>query len=136
VQINKLGEELTRLGRYEEGFRFEIQPIPGDVEVLQVVVEDRDELPIYISLTDDEIICMAYLFKTNEVKPNKADEMHSVMLTMNVAMPLSAFAKIDEQYVVFGALSVNSHVQEVVHEIETLSDNTIESIETMKDYLE
>ena len=41
---------------------FEVQPIPGDVEVLQISVEEREELPIYISIAEDEILCISYLF--------------------------------------------------------------------------
>ena len=135
VEINKLADELSAYGETDEGLAFEVQPIPGEVEVLQVLVEDRQELPIYISGADSEILCMSYLFKKDEVKDTSLGEMHEAMLSMNVPMPLSSFATIGDQYVVFGALSASSDLESVIHEIELLSDNTLEAIESLKDYL-
>lgn len=135
VEINKLADELSNYEVSDEGLPFEVQPIPGDIEVLQVSVEGREELPIFISYADREIICMSYLFKKDEVKDSGAHEMNGAMLAINIAMPLSSFATIDDQYVVFGALSAESDLKTIVHEIEILSDNTLEAIESLRDYL-
>ena len=135
VEINKLAAALSKQGQTEDGLIFEVQPIPGDVEVLQISVEDRGELPIYISSADDEILCMSYLFKKDEIKEESISELNEAMLSMNVPMPLSAFATIGEQYVIFGSLSASSSTEAVIHEIELLSENTIEAIKALKDYL-
>ena len=135
AKINKLAEVLSERGKAGEGLAFDVNPIPGKIEVLQVLVEDREELPIYISQADHEILCLSYLFKKDEVKAESINDMHDAMLSMNVPMPLSAFAQIGDQYVVFGALSINSAIEEIVHEIELLSDNTLEAIKSLKDYL-
>ena len=116
-------------------FHFEVNPIPGEVEVLQIVVEDSEELPIFVSASEEQILCIAYLFKDEEVKSGVLDEMNRAMLTANIAIPLSAFGKIDDQYVIYGALSVYSNLEDIVHELEVLSNNTIEAIEAMSDYL-
>ena len=50
-------------------------------------------------------------------------------------MPLSAFGKVDGQYVIYGALSVHSSLHDLVHEIETLSSNSIASIAAVRDHL-
>lgn len=134
--ISSLAEQLATQGKENtEGFAFEVQPIPGGVEVLQIVLEDREELPLFISVAEDEILCISYLFTEGEIKSDRKDEMHHAMLSMNIPMPLSSFAKIDDRYVVYGALSVRSSLEDVVHEIEILSDNTLEAIEAMKDFL-
>jgi len=135
VEINKLADELSNYEMSDEGLPFEVQPIPGEVEVLQVLVEGREELPIFISYADREIICMSYLFKKDEVKDAGANEMNGAMLAINIAMPLSSFATVDDQYVVFGALSAESDLKAIVHEIEILSDNTMEAIDSLRDYL-
>jgi len=57
------------------------------------------------------------------------------MLIMNVSIPLSAFSKIGDQYIMFGALSPKASIDELVHEIELLSDNVLEAIEAVADYL-
>ncbi|MFQ5535404.1 MAG: YjfI family protein [Sphingomonadales bacterium] len=136
IDIKELAEKLSSYGRNSEtGFGFAVHPIPGEIEVLQVVPDDREELPIFLSISDDEILCLSYVFSEDEVRDEARAEMHLAMLSMNVPMPLSSFARIDRQYVVFGALSVRSNLEELAHEIEVLSDNTLEAIEAMKDYL-
>ena len=54
---------------------------------------------------------------------------------MNVSIPLSAFSKIGTQYIMFGALSPQSSIDELLHEIELLSDNVLEAIDAVSDYL-
>jgi uncharacterized protein len=136
VDLKTLAHQLSEQGKStESGFPFEVNPIPGEVEVLQIIVEDREELPIFVSVSPDRILCMAYLFKKDEVKPESYNEMAHAMLASNITMPLSAFSIIEDQYIVYGALSVNSSLADIIHEIQMLSSNTLEAIEAMKDYL-
>jgi len=136
VNINTLADELAEKGKdIESGFLFEVNPIPGEVEVLQIIIEDREEFPVFISTSEEQILCITYLFKEDEVKPEAMDEMNKAMLLTNISMPLSTFGKIDGQYIIYGALSVESGLEEIVHEIEMLSGNVIEAIEAMSDYL-
>lgn len=136
INLKTLSKDLSEKGNNaERGFPFQINPIPGEVEVLQILVEDREELPIFVSISEEQILCIAYLFKKNEVKSDKINEMNHAMLAASISMPLSSFALVDDQYVIYGALSINSSSEEIVHEIEVLSSNTIEAIEAMSDYL-
>ena len=136
VQISSLANDLMRVGQSEaQGFCFEVNPIPGEVEVLQVVVEDREELPIFISASSEQILCIAFLFELKEVKEESVAEMNQAMLTSNISVPLSAFGILEGQYVIYGALSTQSSLEDVVHELETLSNNTLEAIEAMRDFL-
>ncbi len=137
IDIDKLAEQLIEQGNHiENGFKFEVNPIPGEVEVLQIIIEDKEQLPIFISATKEQILCITYLFKEKEIKPDMQDELNHAMLLTNIAMPLSAFAKIGDQYAIYGALSVKSDLDDIVHEIETLSGNAIEAIDAMRDYLQ
>lgn len=136
VDITKLADQLSETGKnIESGFLFEVNPIPGEVEVLQIVIEDREELPVFISASEEQILCITYLFKDDEVEDSNLNEMHAAMLSTNISMPLSAFSKIDSQYVIYGALSVKSELEDIVHELEVLSGNAIEALEAMSDYL-
>ena len=135
VELESLATQLDRVRKEESNFVFDINPIPGDVEVLQIIIEDREELPIFLSVSDEQILCIAYLFKVDEVRKEMIANMNSAMLTASISIPLSSFAKIDDQYVLFGALSVHSSINEIVHELNVLSDNTIEAIEAMRNYL-
>jgi uncharacterized protein YjfI (DUF2170 family) len=136
TDIKKLATDLALRGKIaENGFAFDVMPIAGEIEVLRIEVEDREELPIFVSSSDEQVLCIAYLFKENEIKEGKVAEMNSAMLMTNITMPLSSFAKIDGQYVIYGALSVHSSLYDIVHELEILSSNSIEALEAMKDYL-
>ncbi len=136
VEIATLANELAKEGKNpEEGFTFEVNPIPGDVEVLQIIIEDREELPIFLSASSDQILCIAYLFRQEEVNENEVSEMNRAMLTANISVPLSAFGILDDHYVIYGALATQSSLQEIVHELEVLSSNALDAIEAMSDYL-
>ncbi len=135
-ELSTLANRLAEKGKESgNGFPFEVNPIPGEVEVLQIVIEDREELPIFISVSEEQILCMSYLFKQDEIKSGKENEINKAMLIANISMPLSAFSLIDDQYVIYGSLSVNSSLDDITHEIEILSDNILESIEAMREYL-
>lgn len=117
------------------GMIFDCQPISGDVDVLQITIQDREELPVFLSVTDDQILCITYLWGEEEVKSNLVADMHLAMLEMNIPMPLSSFSKIDDKYVIFGALSISSSFSDIEHELAVLSNNAIEIIDDMSDYL-
>ncbi len=136
IDIKKLAIDLALRGKTaENSFAFDVTPIPGEIEVLRITVEDKEELPIFVSVSDEQILCIAYLFKEKEIVEGKLAELNSNMLVTNITMPLSSFAKIDDQYVIYGALSVSSTLFDVIHELEVLSSNAVEALEAMESYL-
>jgi len=136
MNIHKIATHLNQLDdKTETGFNFNCTPIDGEIDVLQVEVVGREEIPIFISISDSQILCIAYLWGEDEIKDGLKANMMEAMLEMNIPMPLSSFAKIEEKYVVFGALSVNSSLEEIEQEVVTLSDNSLEVIGEMDSYL-
>lgn len=136
MNIHKIANHLnTQADNSTTGMVFDCQPISGEVDVLQITVIGREELPIFMSVTDDQILCITYLWGQNEVKPECLAEMHESMLEMNIPMPLSSFSKIGDKYVIFGALSISSTFDDIEHELAVLSNNAIEVIDDMSDYL-
>ena len=118
-----------------EGYQFDCQPIPGDTEVLQITLTDYDELPAFVSVTDTQILCITYLFTQDEVRSGSKAEMMEEMLELNIPMPLSSFAKLGDRYVIFGALAINSSIEDICHEIITLTENAVESIDALEEFL-
>ena len=136
MNIHKIATHLNQLNDHAEtGFSFDCTPINGDIDVLQVEVVGREEIPIFISISDNQILCIAYLWGEDEIKTELKANMIEAMLEMNIPMPLSSFAKIEDKYVVFGALSINSTLDDIELEIVTLSDNSLEVIAEMDSYL-
>lgn len=133
IEISKLGQELS--GADLGGFTWNCELIDSDIPVLKVTIAGREELPIFISRAGDEVLCMCYLFDESQVEESRRAEMLEVMLRMNLPMPLSSFGKLQDQYIVFGALSANSSLESLIREVTTLSDNSIEAIGAMSEYL-
>jgi len=133
----KLKDLMTRVTTLDDvklgglGLSFEII----DGQVAKVTAEDRNELPIYVTLADDQLLCICNLFDEDQVIAEKRSELFESMLSLNVPMPLSAFAKMDEKFAIFGAMSLNSSDEDVALEITTLSDNSLDAIEALSDYL-
>jgi hypothetical protein len=136
MNIHKIANHLNSLGdNSETGMIFDCQPISGEVDVLQVTVLGREELPIFVSVTDDQILCITYLWGEDEVKAEARNDMQQTMLEMNIPMPLSAFSKIGDKYVLFGALSINSSFADIEHELAVLSNNSLDVINDMSEFL-
>ena len=136
MNIHTIANHLNGIGDGSStGFQFDCYPIDGDVEVLQVNVVGREELPIFVSVTESQVLCISYLWGEEEVIPESRSEMFETMLSFNIPMPLSSFAKIDDKYVLFGALSLESSMLEIEQELSVLSDNCLEVIDEMVDFL-
>ena len=136
MNIHKIANHLTELGdESHTGLKFDCFPMDGEVEVLQVNVAGREELPVFVSVTDNQILCISYLWDESEVKEETRTQMFETMLELNIPMPLSSFAKIDDKYVVYGALSVTSSMEEIEQELSVLSDNCLEVIDELVEFL-
>lgn len=135
MNTQDLALRFSEVGNYE-GYTFECQPIPGEVEVLQITVGDYEEIPCYLSITDTQILCISYLWTEDEVRAETKTELLEEMLEMNIPIPLSAFSKIGDRYVIFGALSINSTFEDICYEITTLCENAIEAITAMEEFLD
>ena len=134
----ELNELSIKLASFEtEGAQFESFVIAneGEQDVLQVIVDGNDELPIFVTQTEEQLVCISYLFKESEVKAELVAELNEALLRLNVPVPLSAFAKIDEQYAIFDALAVSSSIDEITHELVTLADNAIDALDAVTVYL-
>lgn len=134
MDIQELALRLAAVQNFE-GYAFDCQVIPGDVDVLEVTLGELDELPCYISVTDAQLLCITHLFTEQEIKPETRGELLEEMLDLNVPMPLSAFARIGERYVVFGALAKGSSLDDICRELITLSENAVEALETLQTFL-
>lgn len=134
MNTRDLALRLSDLSSFE-GYQFDCQPIPGESEVLQVTVSDYEELPVFVSVTDTQILCITYLFGEDEVRKENRTELLEEMLELNIPMPLSSFAKLGDRYVIFGALSMQSSIDDISHEIITLAENAVESIDALEEFL-
>lgn len=107
----------------------------SETPMLMVIREDREEFPILITASADQILCNAVLFDVQQIQKGKQADVNEAMLQLNMAMPLSSFAKVGSYYSVFGALAIDSKSKNILLEVETLSDNVIDALEVMDTFL-
>ena len=113
----------------------QLQPIPGSTPVLQVSLEGREELPIFVTCSDSQILCMCYLWADDEVLPERHTELLQTLLVLNPSVPLSAFGRIGTRYVLYGALARHALVEDVAHEVAVLSDNALDALNALSEFL-
>ncbi len=121
--------------RTKEGFTFDCQAINGEVDVLQIEINGMNGFPIFMTKTNNQILCIVYLWSEDEIKPEKRTHMLEMMLDTSISIPLSAYARVGNRFVLYGALSVTSSLDKVIEEIVTLNENAIDVIIAMEDFL-
>ncbi len=132
-KLTELTHDLNGIKSYA-GLVFNTELIPGETDVLVVTIEDREEFPVYITVDESQILCITHVWKEAEIIPVKRTELLESLLMMNLPMPLSSFSKVGPQYIIFGALSTHSSLEEIIEEIDVLSENTLIAIEELRDY--
>ncbi|MFC4160770.1 YjfI family protein [Chitinimonas lacunae] len=128
-------QAATRIVQTVYGLSVEWQPIPGEVEVVQACIGGREELPIYLTQSGEQTLCICYLWHDDEIEPSRRTELLEAMLDLNIPMPLSAFARVEGYFVVFGALARQSRPEDLAQELAALSENALEALEAFADYL-
>lgn len=132
LQVNGLDALVSaRLG----GVSATLQPIPGVVPVIQVTIEGREELPVFITCAEPQILCIVYLWSDDEVIPEQRTALLEMLLDLNVSIPLSSFGRIGNRYVLFGALARHASVQDIAEDVAVLSDNSIDALTALGQFL-
>ena len=54
---------------------------------------------------------------------------------ITLSIPLSAFGRVDDRYVLFGALGRDARVEDIAEDVAALSDNAIDALEALSGYL-
>jgi uncharacterized protein YjfI (DUF2170 family) len=117
------------------GVAVQLQPIPGEIPVVQVCIEGREELPIYVTCSDSQILCMCYLWSEKEVVATRRTELLETLLDLNPSIPLSSFGRVGDRYVLFGALGRDARSEEIARDIAALSDNALDALDALSEFL-
>ncbi|XVJ69581.1 MAG: YjfI family protein [Rhizobacter sp.] len=135
--LHELLEGLDVLiGEAMGGVAVDLQPIPGDVPVVQISIEGRQELPIYLTSSEAQILCLCYLWSDDEVLPERRGELLETLLDLNPSVPLSSFGRVGKRFVLFGALARDAKVQDVAHDVSILSDNALDALDALSEFLQ
>ena len=113
-----------------------LRPIEGAVPVIEVLVEGREELPVFVTASDSQILCICYLWTDAEIVPARRIELLELMLDLNLSVPLSSFGRVDDRYVLFGALAQDARVEDIAKDVAVLSDNALDALDALAEYLQ
>lgn len=132
-----LYEALRAGSPFEEGLA-SIKLIDGVEPSLQVEMHEYGELPVYVTVYGEQVICEAVLWPLSEVTDPAA--FNDAVLRTHKYFPLStisldALTDGEAYYQMFGALSASSRLGSVVNEIETLARNVIQATEAYGEFL-
>jgi uncharacterized protein len=132
---NKLQELALSLNDAvtKEGTTFDA--VVTDNDTIEVFCSNNDEFPVQIAMTEKQILTVTPLFNAEEVKPDKVEELNSMLLRISPAVPLSSTGLQGDNYILFGAMSVNTMLENIIHELEVQAENTIDVLETVSPFL-
>lgn len=115
-----------------------IELIDGVEPAVHIVMHEYGDLPIFITASGDQIIVEAVLWALDDVLD--IDRFNEAILRTHKFFPLSTISldtvgKGLDYYYMFGALSANSLLSNVVLEIEMLAVNVMQATEAYSEFL-
>ena len=116
----------------------EVQLVDGTEPCLEIVMREFGDLPIYLTVSGEQILADAVLWPLSLV--NDAHALNDEILRTHKLFPLSTisldrFPDGSDYYTIFGALSSASLLQNIVLEVETLASNAIKATEAYGEHL-
>lgn len=117
--------------------RAEVELIDGASPVLHAVMYEYGDLPVFLSVSGEQIIVESMLWAASDVK--NVAKFNEAVLRTHKYFPLSTISldSLDgeDSYHMFGALSSTSSLQNVIFEIEILASNVIQATEAYSEFL-
>ena len=135
--IQSMHDALTKEFLFTSG-NARLQLVDGTEPCLEILMNEFGDLPIYLTVSGEQIIADAVLWPLSMVKD--ANVLNDEVLRTHKLFPLSTisldrFPDGTDYYTIFGALSSASLIQHIVQEIETLAANAIKATEAYGEHL-
>lgn len=115
-----------------------VELIDGVDACLHIVMHEYGDLPLFMSVSNQQIVVEALLWPVDFVKDQA--QFNQEILYSRKLFPLSTIA-IEKggdgsiNYIMYGALSASSLLSSIIYELEMLSDNVIKATEAYQDFL-
>lgn len=131
-----LYDALVKAELFASG-RAEIELIDGVSPVMHVVMTEYGDLPLFLTVSGEQILVEAMLWSAKDVK--NVAMFNETVLRTHKYFPLSNISldKLDgdDCYQMYGALSSASSLQDVIFEIEILASNVIQATQAYGEFL-
>lgn len=113
--------------------------LPSDdavgVPVMRISIEGQEELPVFVTASASQVLCICYLWTEDEIRPERRAEMMEAMMDLNIAIPLSNFGRIGKHYVIFGSLAHDAQVESIAIDVAMVADNALEALDVFTEFL-
>lgn len=135
--VNDLYQALKKEPLFAQGTA-SIEIIDGIDACLHIIMHQYGDLPLFLSVSNQQIIVEALLWPVDMVK--QVEQFNQEVLCSRKLFPLSSIAieKAGDgsvNYIMYGALSSSSILSNIIYELETLSDNVIKATEAYEQFL-
>lgn len=115
-----------------------VELIDGVSASLHIVMHDYGDLPVFLTVSGDQIIAEAVLWPLSDVQDIAG--FNDAVLRTHKYFPLSTISLEanpgdEDYYVMFGALSSSSILPNILLEIEMLASNVLQATEAYSDYI-
>ncbi len=117
----------------EEGTNFDA--VITEIGVIEVSCSNNEEFPIHLAMTETQLLSVTPLFNISEVLEGKVDQLNNLLLQLSPAVPLSSIGLQDGNYILFGAMALNTIFENIVHELEVQAENTVDVLEAIEPLL-
>lgn len=133
--VTTLEDLVFRLNTHttDEGTSFDA--VLSDNDVAEVVCSNVSEFPIHVAVTETQLLTVTPLFLRSEVKPGAEAELNELLLQLSPAIPLSSMGLQGDTYILFGAMSLSTSFENIVHELEVQAENSVEVLEAIQPLL-
>ncbi|RSZ60874.1 DUF2170 family protein [Massilia atriviolacea] len=113
-----------------------LPPADADgVPVMRISIEGLEELPVFITATPSQVLCICYLWTEAEIRAERRAEMLEAMMDLNMAIPLSNFGRVGEHYVIFGSLAHDASADSIATDVAMVADNAYEALDVFSEFL-
>lgn len=135
--ITDLYKELNNSELVKQGYAT-VEIIDGVDACLHIIMHEYGDLPLFLSVSNQQIIVEALLWSTKVIKDQT--KFNEEVLHSRKLFPLSTIAIENSgdgsvNYIMYGALSSSSLLSNIIYELETLSDNVIKATEAYDHYI-
>lgn len=113
----------------------DVVPVAGEVPVIEIAFPGSERLPIYVTDAGSQLLCISYLWRDADVKPRLRAKLLETLLDLNPSVPLSAFGRIGDHFVLVGALSPAASAADMALELATLGDNGRDALSALAEFL-
>ena len=132
--VKSLAQALTDTRLLREG-EMTARVLEGTEPVLQILMHEFGDLPIFLSVGADQIVVSALLWPVDEQEHQ--DKFNVFLLKAQKLVPLSNFGITTvaerDYYELFGELSCKTTLQTVIIELRMLGENAIRAASDLRD---